>query len=176
MKPCSLCREIKPLDAFGVASRARDGRQSRCRACRSMEGMKNRDRETARHAAWRERNADHVAAYQREWHSTSEAARESRWRGGYRARARQHGHPIVIGEGDQEVTVKGVIARYGDRCAYGYPDICLVAFSQLDHHTPVQVGGPHTLDNVRPSCRPCNLSRWSRGLRWVDPDTEGSAA
>lgn len=33
VKRCSTCRTDQPLDAFAVSRRARDGRQSRCRAC-----------------------------------------------------------------------------------------------------------------------------------------------
>jgi 5-methylcytosine-specific restriction endonuclease McrA len=51
-----------------------------------------------------------------------------------------------------------VIKRYGDRCAYCTPG----DFESLDHFVPVAAGGPHTLDNVRPSCRSCNSTKyWS---------------
>lgn len=35
MKPCSGCREMKPLDDFFRATRGRSGRQSQCRDCMS---------------------------------------------------------------------------------------------------------------------------------------------
>lgn len=38
MKNCSRCGATKPLDQFRVDARAKDGRQSGCRACRSIRG------------------------------------------------------------------------------------------------------------------------------------------
>ncbi|RAI25116.1 HNH endonuclease signature motif containing protein, partial [Rhodoplanes serenus] len=44
---------------------------------------------------------------------------------------------------------------YGDGCAY-----CETGeFEELEHYTPVKAGGPHTLENVRPSCSACNRAK-----------------
>ena len=55
MKLCKGCGVEKPLDAFQVSNRAKNGRQSRCRSCRrraarlyreaNREAIKERDRE-----------------------------------------------------------------------------------------------------------------------------------
>lgn len=37
MKTCSTCKETKPLDDFHRMSRAADGRQSKCKPCRSID-------------------------------------------------------------------------------------------------------------------------------------------
>lgn len=36
-KPCSICEQVKPLEDFAVDSRARDGHDARCRACRRAQ-------------------------------------------------------------------------------------------------------------------------------------------
>jgi hypothetical protein len=71
----------------------------------------------------------------------------------YRYRCRLYGLQPVV----ERFSRTEVIKRYGDRCAY-----CTSGdFESLDHFVPVAAGGPHTLDNVRPSCRSCNsLKFW----------------
>ena len=54
MKTCSMCGETKPLDAYKPE---RGGRRANCRAC-----------DTVRHREWRERNREHVRAYDRQTH------------------------------------------------------------------------------------------------------------
>jgi hypothetical protein len=39
-KRCTLCDEVKPLEAFTVLSRNRDGHTSRCRACVNAENKR----------------------------------------------------------------------------------------------------------------------------------------
>jgi HNH endonuclease len=72
----------------------------------------------------------------------------------YRQRCRWYGIEPVV----EPFSRTEVIKRYGDRCAYCTPG----DFESLDHFVPVAAGGPHTLDNVRPSCRSCNSTKfWS---------------
>jgi hypothetical protein len=35
-KECGVCREVKPLTAYGMDSRERDGRRRECRECRRI--------------------------------------------------------------------------------------------------------------------------------------------
>jgi hypothetical protein len=51
MKPCSKCRESRPLDEFPKLTRSRDGREGVCKVCRRK--TKN---------AWTAANRDHVNA------------------------------------------------------------------------------------------------------------------
>jgi len=48
-KPCSQCREDKPLDAFNAHPGARDGLQSQCRDCQVVEKQKVRDLKASLH-------------------------------------------------------------------------------------------------------------------------------
>ena len=51
-------------------------------------------------------------------------------------------------------TTQDIIDKYGDKCFY-----CGGLFTHIDHYMPLSKGGSHTLDNVRPSCEPCNLTK-----------------
>ena len=56
----------------------------------------------------------------------------------------------------EQFSRKDVVQRYSDRCAH-----CTAGdFECLDHFVPVAAGGPHTLDNARPSCRSCNSFKY----------------
>ena len=47
-----------------------------------------------------------------------------------------------------------IILKYGNKCCY-----CGGKFEHIDHYMPLSKGGGHTLENVRPACRNCNLTK-----------------
>lgn len=48
-----------------------------------------------------------------------------------------------------------IINKYGDKCFY-----CLIGkFEHIDHYIPLSKNGEHTLENIRPSCASCNMSK-----------------
>lgn len=51
-------------------------------------------------------------------------------------------------------THQDIINRYGNKCFY-----CDGLFIHIDHYMPLSRGGTHTLENVRPSCEHCNLTK-----------------
>ena len=54
---------------------------------------------------------------------------------------------------------EAIKSSYGHCCAYcGYK----VPRLTIDHVIPLAKGGLHTLDNLVPACRPCNLSKGTR--------------
>jgi 5-methylcytosine-specific restriction endonuclease McrA len=53
-----------------------------------------------------------------------------------------------------DFTHSDIVEKYGNECVY-----CGGAFEHIDHYVPLSKGGEHTLDNVRPSCRSCNLTK-----------------
>lgn len=78
-KTCTRCHQTLPVDNFHKRANSKDGRQSRCKPCTAEAGAeyrkasvvkrrdydrayyeKNRDKITARTAAWREANYDRV--------------------------------------------------------------------------------------------------------------------
>lgn len=74
----------------------------------------------------------------------------------YRKRCREYGIDPVI----ERFLRSEVVERYGDRCSH-----CVTgAFECREHVVCVAGEGPHTLDNVRPSCQSCNsLKYWLYG-------------
>lgn len=70
MKRCRVCGQEKPLDDFHRNSRAKDGRQSRCKECGCRSAREwneaNRDRKRENGRRWREENADAINAKRRQ--------------------------------------------------------------------------------------------------------------
>lgn len=102
---------------------------------------------------WYVRNRAYALDKARKWaEANPEAVRAIKWRSSYLSRMDQLGLEPVT----EDFTVRDVIARYGDRCAY-----CETGeFEELDHYIPVKAGGPHTLENARPACSACNRAKW----------------
>lgn len=54
-------------------------------------------------------------------------------------------------------SIEDIINVYGNKCFY-----CDGDFEHVDHFIPLSKGGDHSLENVRPSCAQCNLSKGSK--------------
>lgn len=54
-------------------------------------------------------------------------------------------------------SINDIINTYGNKCFY-----CGGNFDHVDHYIPLVKGGPHSLQNVRPSCESCNLHKGSK--------------
>lgn len=171
MKTCTGCGETKPLDEYHRNKNGRDGRRERCKTCLLAQKREYNARPEVRaHRA--KYDAEHKPRYYTE-HRDAIRARQAEyyranphqnWVDGYRHRAKQYGHPVVI----EPFTKDELIARWGDACWH-----CGGPFEQLDHF-PVAVinGGSHTIENCRPSCTPCNAK--GRGIRRTNTTTEKS--
>lgn len=72
------------------------------------------------------------------------------WRDGYLRRCAKLGLTPVV----EPFTRTDLVDRHGGQCVY-----CTGTFECTDHVIAVAAGGPHTLANVVPSCRPCNVSK-----------------
>ena len=164
MKPCTKCQETKPLEEFGAAGHRKDGRRSDCKACQAAAARERRarDPESARayDRQWKAANRDKARASFRRWRAANVERERERariyhaerphvaWVARYRVRVRALGVAEIV----EDFTRADVVDRYGDACAH-----CGGPFEELDHYpVPVAQGGPHTLDNVRPSCAGCN--------------------
>jgi hypothetical protein len=89
-KRCTGCGQVKPLEAFGVKSSARDGHRSQCKECRAREyqAQERTDADRARAAdlARRRYQADpekpraaRVRYYRKHAEASREAARRDYW-------------------------------------------------------------------------------------------------
>lgn len=66
---------------------------------------------------------------------------------------RNHGLESVV----VSFTKEQLVGRYGSECVY-----CGGDFESIDHVIPLSKGGHHTIENVRPSCIPCNRRKSMR--------------
>lgn len=124
----------------------------------------NRPRILDQKQQYRAENAEEIAATEAEWYEANRdkvSEKNARyranrpdvfWRSDYRRRMKRFGHDVTVVE---TFTKVAVVATYGDACWH-----CGGSFEELDHFPiPVSQGGPHSLDNVRPSCITCNRAR-----------------
>ena len=70
LKTCTGCKKTKPIDAFALNKRHRDGRNYRCKDCcnayNKEYAAKNREKLIERKRVYRENNRDKIAAYNAE--------------------------------------------------------------------------------------------------------------
>lgn len=161
-KACTKCGAVKPLDGFHRDKRSRDGHISQCKECaleRARQWRESSPEGTAYQANYYRLNSERLKAQSRAWRAANPGRQrerrgehpESQWEWFYRDRARRYGFVPVV----ESFTRAELIARYGDVCAH-----CGGPFEHLDHFpVPVALGGAHSLNNCRPSCKACNLSQ-----------------
>lgn len=186
-KICNTCNEAKPLTEYSPHGGARDGRQPKCKPCsrawqrayrrRSPEKVResasrtraaNRDKISARDAAYRAANADKISARNARYRAENP---HKDWEGHYRTRARRFGFAPRV----EPFTRDELIAHWGNgaRCIY-----CDGPFEELEHLVPVRSGGAHSLGNCAPSCTACNrvsvrdITRATEALNAADAEIQ----
>ena len=147
-RTCTRCGRTKPTSEFYRAKDKSSGYRSHCKECFRAYRAANTERQSDYYREWLEHNRDRRAAYQRE-HAAQNPHFD--WVRHYVERALRYGHEPVV----EDFTKDDVIARYGDSCFYCEDG----SFEETDHYVPVIAGGPHTLDNIRPSCSSCNSKK-----------------
>lgn len=182
---CKAC-EAEQKRAYRAANREKVLEQERAYREASREALAERDRAyyeanreavAERRRAHRAANRETIAERDRAYYAANrEAVAEYRrayyaanphvhWASKYRTRARAYGFPIVV----EEFTKADVVTMYGDYCTYCETG----AFEHLDHFVPVAKGGPHTLENARPSCGACNRAKGEMsGDEWEQRQVE----
>ena len=160
-KEC-VCERSRKWNAENKERKSETGRKWR---------EKNLEKDRASSAQWRkdnperfkegkrkayEKNKEHYIKKNMEWVEANPLkVREIKWKCSYLSRMRKNNLLAVLGVGDEEVTVVGLLDRWGEYCFH-----CGGPFECLDHFPiPVKLGGEHSLSNVRPSCMSCNAAR-----------------
>lgn len=77
----------------------------------------------------------------------------------YRAELTQRRRARIKSNGFERISLEEfdkILSEYNNSCW-----ICEVTLDSVewDHYQPVAQGGPHTVSNVRPSCKPCNTRK-----------------
>lgn len=182
VKTCATCSATKPLEAFYRRTRAKDGRDTRCRDC-----------EKVRLAEWGKNNPDRRREAQQRYNRTDKGRQKSkRWRvnnpervqeiyTAYRERnpnarseaTRRHYHKDIEASrasvrnrrsirrarmrnnGVFAVTTKDVRRILAMPCAHcGSKDQ-----PTLDHIIPIARGGRHSVGNLQCLCAHCNFTK-----------------
>lgn len=145
MKKCIKCGETKPLEDYSRNAKMRDGKRSDCKPCAR-----------AYHARHYRENRERVAEYSLRTHEhRTERLRQNphtHWESTYKQRSMRHGFEPVV----ERFTKAQLTDRWGDSCFH-----CGGEWTELDHWPLiVSKGGPHTIENCRPTCASCNHKSW----------------
>lgn len=183
MKTCTKCGEVKPLDEYCRASRNNDGRRSDCKLCtraaqveyhsrpevKLRKAERHRSPETkARKAEYHVENRGQLLESSRRYYAENREQITERtrryysenphvyWESKARSRAEKAGYDITV----ESFTKADLTARWGNECFH-----CKGEWTDLDHWpVPISKGGPHTLENCRPACSPCNSKSWRQDV------------
>ena len=71
-KICTMCKEQKQLDDFGILNSSPDKRKCRCRKCTSIKGsldyQKHKDKRKRQHKEYYEKHREEMLQYSKDWH------------------------------------------------------------------------------------------------------------
>jgi len=179
MKKCYKCGLIKELAQFNKNKSKKDGLATECKICKKLQDKKYREENSDYYKQYNHKyNVEHKRALYEQKKEYIANNKETHWNQQHnwyiknidsikfrialykkehpeqyqmysnRRLARKKTSIIAI------FTIQDVINKYGKNCVY-----CGGLFEQIDHYIPLSKGGSHTLDNVRPSCEHCNLTK-----------------
>jgi 5-methylcytosine-specific restriction endonuclease McrA len=168
-KVCSKCSQSKPHSEFRKSQKGdRHGLHSWCYDCnrkaRREHYQKNKQKYRDWYLQWCENNQDKVKAYEENRdrdYAESYRRQMSLPHGREQKRAYDHNYRArkVAAEG---ILTKEVVQKVFE--TYGV--ICLACGStsdiQIDHVTPLSLGGTNMFENLQPLCKSCNSSKGNR--------------
>jgi len=144
-KPCKLCRIVKPLEAFPLHPRTKDGRRSKCRTC------ENKRSDPPYQRRYRAEHANHIQSLVQEWR----AAHPERLRAHNRISRQRRRARAKTAEG--RYTSDDLAALYQAQAGLcAYCGLSLPATYHVDHKMPLVRGGTHWPDNLCLACERCN--------------------
>jgi hypothetical protein len=181
-KACNLCKQIKPLDAFGLNKNYKSGLRNTCKDCRRIESASYRARYPDKKKALDKRNyeinGDKIRQRSKNYRLQN-ADELKKWHKEYR---RTHKEPIANTKvnwrkANPEKFKAGIDrrrARKANATTYLVSDKdlrrimqkpCIYCGSKpehLEHIIPLVRGGSHGIGNLASSCAWCNLSKGSK--------------
>jgi len=179
MKHCCKCKDF--TDDFNKNKSKADGLSTECRKCtkvylenyRQQQDYKEKQKEYMKE--YREDNKEDLAAKHKIYIGNNKEAdikRKSDWyqknsdkvkkriysyKDEHKDQYRLYANKRIASKKTvmvENFTFDNIIEKYGDKCVY-----CSGIFEHIDHYVPLSKGGEHTLENVRPSCARCNLTK-----------------
>ena len=179
MKRCSKCKQKKDTNDFNKNKSKSDGLSTECKLCKRQQDAKYR-KENVEYCKdyqvkyWKENSAElyeqkkgyiannKIAHLQRQhiWYEKNKndiKVRTSQYKKDHPEQYQMYNNRRLASKKTSVVDKfahQDIIAKYGNKCFY-----CNDLFTHIDHYIPLSKGGSHTLENVRPSCEHCNLTK-----------------
>lgn len=180
MKLCKTCKTEKSVECFSRNKRMTDGLQRDCKQCCKAYKAKyyeaNAEKVKAKVKEYRIENPELVKASKSSWQKrnlTKVVQKVSEWRDAnpdkvfeHRKTWRQNNKEKIANyamarrvklreNGVFEISEKELLKLYSSPCFY-----CgKIAKIELDHVIPVSKGGTHSIGNLVPACKSCNMSK-----------------
>ena len=180
MKTCSKCKIIKDENDFNKNKSKLDGRSTECKLCVKEYNKKYREghKDTSKIylAKYNQLNKQQLYEQKKEYIANNKAAHLHRQHNWYiknideiktRVSKYKKDHPeqYQMYSNRRSASKKtNIVEKFSNRDIINiYNDHCFYCqrgkFEHIDHYIPLSKGGTHTLDNVRPSCERCNLTK-----------------
>lgn len=180
-KKCSKCGETKPLTEYCHPPSCKGRYFNSCKECERKKNLawreKNREKSRAsgrRHyykhreecikrvKEWTDNHKETYNNHIKDWHDRhyEEGVMSRRkYRATHKAELKEdlRRKRTLMSEGDLTKSEwQSILDKYGRRClCCGRSDVEIT----MDHIVPLEIGGPHTAENVQPLCRSCNSSK-----------------
>lgn len=179
MKKCSKCKLEKDETEFNKNKSKKDGLSTECKLCKRQQDAKYREENSKSIQLYLKEynqiNKDVLYEQKKEYRTVNKTAhlkRQNNWyeknkedvkervalyKKEYPEQYRMYANRRAASKKTDIIEIfthQDIINVYGDKCFY-----CGGLFEHIDHYMPLSRGGSHTLENVRPSCEHCNLTK-----------------
>lgn len=179
-KHCRKCDTTKPVTEF-YARRKTGGYQPKCKACETAYRIANRERILARNKDFYQKNKHKWQEYHKHRYANKSDEMKQRvadWRKANPERTKQTydawraANLDRFNENARRRTARkrgnGVYKTAKNEIRRLYQQPCLYCGSRenitLDHVIPLARGGTHSIGNLVPACRPCNVSKHTKTI------------
>ena len=195
-KICNTCKEEKPSDSYHRSKTAKDGRINKCKSCvgeykkeyyqknkeRIIQYHRDRRAEPGFNEKYREYMKDYKARNPEKYkenkhkeylrHKDAYIARMKKWK-------KENPDKVLLNTRARQARIKGVTVekipfnyrqilkeRQNSVCAICRTNVLEGEKVEIDHWMPLELGGPHSMDNLRYTHESCNNQKW-----YHHPDT-----
>jgi len=165
-KRCSKCKKVKLRNSenFGADKISKDGYRGQCKECNAKifkeYRLKNLEKIALNKKKWRENNNKHVNAYARAYRKNN-AEQFNGYRTARRTRVKQLKSTL---DHNKWLRIK---KEFDYKCAYcGITEtehMTITGYGLArEHFIPLDKGGEFSHDNIIPSCKKCNSSKFNK--------------